>query len=313
MKNEYEIIRHTKLKHIHAFVNNITYRNFHMHSDFELLLVLQGKGRIKVKNDIFAVEEKDVLLINPNEIHEFDAREGSLKLIIIQFSRHFCNDYYPLLRNTYFKTEKLENCFSSDDYHKLLKLLTDFTDAYIRADAFFAFSCVSLLLQILALCYQNMEYVIMEESEYREHKRKKDRMNRISSYIDENYLYPIRLKDIAETENLSVTHVSHFFTENFGVTFQEYLNSKRLEHALQLTVDKRLSLAAISEMSGFSDAKYLNKAFFNRFSYPFREYNNPPHTMSQEEPKAGPGALQQICSTEESLAFIAAFTKDIQI
>ncbi len=309
MKNEYEIIRHTKLKHIHAFVNNITYRNFHMHSDFELLLVLQGMGRIKVKNDIFAVKEKDALLINPNEIHEFEAVEDSMKLIIIQFSRHFCNDYYPFLRNTCFKTKKIKECFSDNDYHKLLKLMTTFTDTYIRADAFFAFSCVSLLLQTLALCYQNMEYIIMEENEYREHKRKKDRMNRISSYIDENYLYPIRLKDIAEMENLSVTHVSHFFTDNFGVTFQEYLNSIRLEHALQLAGDKNLSLSAISEMSGFSDPKYLHKAFFNRFSCPFREYGVPAHAVAQKEPKADPGALQQLCSDGESLALIASFSE----
>ena len=310
MKNEYEIIRHTKLKHIHAFVNSITYRNFHMHSDFELLLILQGRGRIKVKNDIFAVKEKDALLINPNEIHEIEAGEDSMKLIIIQFSRHFCKDYYPYLRNTVFKTRCMKECFSDSDYPKLLKLLTDFTDAYIRTDTFFAFPCVSLLLQILALCYQNMEYVIMEENEYREHKRKKDRMNRISSYIDENYLYPIRLKDIAVAENLSVTHVSHFFTDNFGVTFQEYLNSKRLEHALQLAEDKRLSLSAISEMSGFSDPKYLNKAFFKRFSYPFREYGNPAHTTLQKEPMAAPGAHQQIFSAKESLALIAAFVKN---
>lgn len=313
MKNEYEIVPHSKLRHINVFVIEINYRNFHMHSDFELIIVIEGKGYIKLKNDNLALKSGEAVLINPNEVHEIKSSDNNdLKLIIIQFSRHFCHDYFSLLRNTDFKTANIKSILKND-YSKFISLSTNLAVTYINSYEYFELECINLLTDILLLLYKYMDYQILDEDKYTEQKKKFGRMNRISSFIDSNYQYPIRLADIAKEEKITVTHLSHFFTENFGVTFQEYLNSKRLEQALRLAENKNLSLSAISQMSGFSDPKYLLKVFKNRFGYSFKEYKNSANFKIDGDNEIDSIALQKYYSNDESLKLIDSFKKHFKM
>lgn len=312
MRQEYELIHHTKIKHLNAFVINIGYRNFHTHSDFELLLILEGNGKIRIKNDTYEVNSGDAILVNPHEIHKIDAKSGDMKLIILQFSRHFLNEYFPILRNTHFSAPFVKSCFFPKDYVLFLQAVLNLSISYITGQDFFALDCIRLSTEILKSFYTNLPYELLTENAYQERKKRSDRMNRISAYIDENFLYPIRLQNLAEQEGISTTHLSHFFTDNFGITFQEYLNDIRLEQALQLAGNSKYSLAALSELSGFSDPKYLNKAFLHKFGYPFSEYKK--HMRETvDKPNENSQALQHYYSEEESLNILDAFIKKFRL
>lgn len=52
----------------------------------------------------------------------------------------------------------------------------------------------------------------------------------------------IRLTDIAQRENLSVTYLSHFIKDILSQTFQEYLNQRRFMRARELVTSKKLKL-----------------------------------------------------------------------
>ena len=56
---------------------------------------------------------------------------------------------------------------------------------------------------------------------------KTKKMRSILSYIEANYQEKLLLSDVARHEHLSVTYLLHFFTENFGLNFQEYLSNLR--------------------------------------------------------------------------------------
>ena len=312
MQQEYELIHHAKIKHLSAFVINISYRNFHAHSDFELLLILEGSGKIRIKNDTYEVNSGDAILVNPNEMHEIDSKNSGMKLIILQFSRHFLNEYFPILRNTHFGAPFVKSCFFPKDYVLFLQSVLNLSVRYIKAENFFILDCIRLSTEILKSIYSNLPYELLTENAYQELNKRSDRMNRISAYIDENYLYPIRLQDLAELEGISTTHLSHFFTDNFGVTFQEYLNDIRLEQALQLAATAKYSLAALSELSGFSDPKYLNKTFLHKFGYPFSEYKK--HIREAvDKPNENPQALQHYYSEEESMGILDTFIKKFRL
>lgn len=272
MKKDFELVQHSKIRHLNIFAIHITYRNFHTHSDFELLLVLDGHGKIRIKNDIFSVNSGDIIFVNPHDMHEIDSRDGGIKILIVQFSRHLLHDYFPTLRNTCFYSAYLRDSFSPEDYTDVLQTLIDLAGAYVNNEPLFSLHCLHFLTNILMCFYERLDYEILDETAYLERKKKNGRVDRIAAYIDEHYTDPIRLQDIADTEQISTTRLSHFFTENFGISFQEYLTDKRLEQALLLAGSGICSLAALSELSGFSDPKYLNKAFLRKFGYPFSEY-----------------------------------------
>lgn len=272
MNQEYELIRHAKIKHLHTFLINITYRNFHMHSDFELLFILKGSGTIRLKNDNFAVSIGDIFLINPNEMHEINAEHQGMDIVIVQISRHFLGEYFPRLRNTRFRSPLICNFLSDNESHFFTQAALHLCKSYIKGEDCFVLDCILSATQLLKLLYQKVPYEVLDEAGYQEQKKRSERINRIAAYIDENYLYPIHLQDIAVQENISTTHLSHFFSDNFGITFQDYLTEIRLEHALLLMENGDYSLTALSELSGFSDPKYLRKSFLQKFGYPYSPF-----------------------------------------
>lgn len=46
------------------------------------------------------------------------------------------------------------------------------------------------------------------------------RLNRVLTYIDQNYKEKITLQTMAEQEHLSLHYFSHFFTDKIGIPFK---------------------------------------------------------------------------------------------
>lgn len=80
------------------------------------------------------------------------------------------------------------------------------------------------------------------------------------------------LKDIAEMEHISPCHASHFIRNMFGISFQEYLNSIRFDHALRLFSQTDLNILDICMESGFSSSRYLNQMLEKNFGCSAKEY-----------------------------------------
>lgn len=97
-------------------------------------------------------------------------------------------------------------------------------------------------------------------------------MQNITQYIDEHYSEKLLLSDIAEREDMDLYYLSHFFKDNFGMSFQNYLLKIRCERARRLLLLTDYSLLDISVSCGFSDPKYFNKGFQQQYGYTPKEY-----------------------------------------
>ena len=78
--------------------------------------------------------------------------------------------------------------------------------------------------------------------------------------------------DLAKQEALSINYLSHFFQNHLGMSFQSYLNHIRCEKAHFLIKNTEMSLLNISEACGFSDLRYLNRAFEQIYHFTPKEY-----------------------------------------
>lgn len=308
-QQEYEIIEHRKLKHLHVFVIHIIYRNFHMHSDYELIHILDGHATITCRNQRILLNAGDSLILNPYDLHEISSGESGITALILQFSKHFCKDYLPVLSHSIFPYESIGQILPSPVYNDcFVKDLHQLTFDYLNNSDYFAFSCIKNLISVLQLLYLYMDVSIVDENAILARKKKTERMNRITTYIDANYTFPIRLQELADMEGLTVTYFSHFFSENFGITFQDYLTTVRLEHALHLAMNENLSIQLLAELSGFSDSKYLIKAFSQKFGCLLNDYLANPHfshTTTGEEHNKSAHTLQQILSAKEAAIYLS--------
>ena len=80
-------------------------------------------------------------------------------------------------------------------------------------------------------------------------------------FIEENYRFPIHLRDIAQSVHLSEIYFHRIFTEAIGISPHQYLINCRIAAAKQLLLDTENSLSYVAETLGFGCQQYFNKVF----------------------------------------------------
>lgn len=304
--NEYEIITYPRIKHLNMFLVRVTYRNFHVHREFELCLVLNGQASVRLNDSEFKISRGSVVLFNSNQAHEIVADGAPVLLLSIQVSNHFCREYFPRLRNIEFDATNLSAVLSSEQSENLVSILCETATVYLEMTAAYELQCIARICGLFHNLLTWLPSREIDEAAYSARKKRALRLNRIAGYIESHYAERLGLESIAREENISVTHLSHVFRENFGITFQEYLNNIRFEKALQMITGSREGLLNISVESGFSDSKYMNKMFQKHFGCTPKEYRQKmSDTPALQAAVNDHDTQQKFFENEESLQLIA--------
>lgn len=303
-ENEFEVLTYERLRHFEIFLNKITYRNFQTHGAFEFLLVLEGRGSIQFRDGEKALQPGSLILVDPYEAHEIDARGGYVLALIFQVSRHFCQEYIPLLRSVRFDHCDLSQALPAEALAACRTHILEAALAFLQEEAHFSLKCVTHTAELFHLLLEQLPYTVLTEQDHASLKKKIQRMGRIAAYLEENYLQPIRLGDLAQQEHLTSTYVSHLFTEQYGVSFQTYLNNLRFEKAMSY-LHSSMSLSDIAMSSGFSDPKYLNRMFQKRMGCTLKEYRKGFRKNAEVHSETPPTILlEQIYTAQESLSYL---------
>lgn len=312
-----ELVRYEKLKHVKFLINRIQLRQEHIHNEFEFFVVLRGEGRAKIKNRTFEIKEGDVYLINSGEVHSYcrvpasniilDREKDSAPLFLFaQISNHCLREYFPQIRTTVFNSGNLRDFMKEEEVERVVNDLVESAKLYFLEEPLYQLKVLGRISRVLTKCYERVPYEIISEAQKNTLKQKNLRIERIISYIDANFETQIRLQDLAEQENLSPTHFSHLFTSLFGVTFQDYVNIKRMEQCIRLMPNKEKTLLEISYESGFSDPKYMNRMFIKHFGYTPKEYRRR-LGVEQVEVKQVIHERETIYNVSDSINAIIAF------
>jgi AraC-like DNA-binding protein len=268
----YEIIHYGKVRHINIFMASITYRDFHMHSAWELGILEQGRACIKMKNQDYIMEPGSLIVLNPNQVHAIKSIGPPTLFLYVQFSNNFLSEYLPKLSKIEFQNNGVDRFLSDELRGELRRELHEAAYAYLYETDNYDMKCVGAVCDLFYTILRHMPYRAINSAEYSIQKKKTKRINRITSYMEEHYGEPLRLADLASREEVSPTYLSHFFHESMNMTFQEYLNAIRLDRAVQLVSDPNLSAADICDACGISDSRFLNKMLQNRYGYTLKEY-----------------------------------------
>lgn len=313
-----ELIRYEKLKHVKFLVNRIQFRKEHIHNEFEIFIVLKGSGIAKIKNESCSLKEGDIFLINSGEVHSYmrdplytldveDTDDVPL-FLFVQISNHCLREYFPQIRTTIFNSCNLRDYLSDEEANSIINLLVQSAKIYFMEEPLYQLNVLSNIAKVLVSCYKEVPHEIISEAQKTNLKQKNLRVERIISYIDANFETQIRLQDLAEQENLSPTHFSHLFTSLFGVTFQNYVNIKRMEQCIRLMPNKEKTLLEISYESGFSDPKYMNRMFIKHFGYTPKEYRKR-LGVEQKEISQITREFETIYSLSESIGALEEYQK----
>ena len=267
MKNELENIYHSKINNLNFLLVDIAYRKPHLHFDMEVSFVLEGKGKIRTQEQEFTIQAGQGIIFNSCQIHEFIS-EQAMKVLVVQFSTTILEIIFPQLDRTNFESRPFDLENNPEVLYFILQAALSYfeegTHSPLRVHGY-----TSLVLDgLMEIC----NYDILSAAQQNKLMDLQERIQRISSYIHEHYTSKISLDDLATREGFSRTYFSHFFKNNFGITFKEYLDNLRCEKARTLLASTNENLLTISYICGFSDIRTLNNAFSKCYGVSPRDY-----------------------------------------
>lgn len=304
--DEYELIGHSNLADCSMFLVELYYRPLHLHKELELILVLQGKGKVSVENSSFMVSAGDVLLFDSGAAHELSGGEDGLLLLALQVSRSFCKRFCPQLRNTRFHATLLSPLYTNEELQTFRQMMISAYRDYVSHTMQGVFRCMAYINGMFASLLKNVPYQVLDQAQMENQKKYEKRMRRILLYLEDHFREPVRLRELAEMEGLTETHLSHFFRDQLNVTFQEYLTRLRVEAAMYLLKTTDLSVTNISYECGFSDPKYLNQGFRKIAGISPNEWRRGLMSLNRGTTQSPEGTMQRILTVDEALAYLDA-------
>jgi AraC-like DNA-binding protein len=271
MKYPYESVVVNEEIPMFMLMTSVKYVAMHWHDRIEFLFVLKGKIHVYVGRDEYFLQENDLLLINSNEVHGVESSEDN-KLIVLQIPVSFIKKWYKNIENETFHCQSFQS-MEQARFNDIRSLIAQLMLISRNKGEGYEVKIHSLLLDIVYNLVGNFS-VKNNVQLYRNNKKDIERLTRITSYIQQNFMHPLTLNEIAENEQLTVPYVSKYFQQHMGQSFVKYVNGIRLEHAVQSMLETDWPIIQIAMESGFSNLNTFHKLFketFHTTPYQYRK------------------------------------------
>ena len=310
MKNEFEIVQHQLLEYLNLFLVQLKYRNPHMHGDFEMDLVLSGNAFLISHNRTENLHMGDIAILNPNEVHEIKTEDDVVVILCAQLSPRYLRDAFLGMGRLSFNETNLKKTLNSHMMQNLRNLFIELAYQYQYQQVGWQLLCRSLVDSLVYFLMKNVPIHTLSEVERDSIQRRIGRLNRIISYVEENYSCRLLLSKVAEQEGLTLSYLSHFIKDNLNQTFQEYVTTVRFRRAKTLLLsDKKLIDVCLE--SGFSDPRYLTKAFLRYEGCTPAQYKLKHNDSEQMNTVGNIEAFEQFLPLEASMKILRPLRKPL--
>lgn len=112
--------------------------------------------------------------------------------------------------------------------------------------------------------YIQLLYLACPPSKLRESKKFHWAVEVLKSYIDHSYDQDINLEQLAKLHYINDKYIGRLFKKQLGLTFHEYLNEIRLNHAELLLQTSEKNITQIALDVGFQNIPYFNRVFLKK-------------------------------------------------
>lgn len=231
------------------------YRNLHnlphWHLESELLYVEQGQVTVSHNHQEYSLAKGDAIFLGSGEIHYIKGGADSI-VAITMFDSALIADLCGTFR---LRSAKLEHTYP------IPERFADIRRELTERPPFFELQSCEYIISLMIQIFRGEELVPVTVS--RERSSIANYKNLLTE-IEKSYSY-ITFSDAAAFMGLSEPYFSKFFRKISGMTFSQYLNTVKLEHAVDLLKNnaERLSVTEIASRCGFDTIRHFNRVFKN--------------------------------------------------
>lgn len=226
----------------------------HVHTWHELYYLKKGKTRYLVDNEIYPVEEGNLVFIPKGHYHMTDnGYRDPVERSLLSFDDElFDSDTLPVLE------ELMSERLISIPMHKL-EGLEDLFDGMRKALSLGgalgeAFSKIHTLTILSFICrYKRNVTPRVSETDRIVHE--------VAEYVSAHFGEDLSLTSLARRFSVSESHLSRKFKEVSGMGLNEYVTHVRIMNAERLLISGGSSITATAVECGFNDSNYFSTVF----------------------------------------------------
>lgn len=246
----------------------------HWHNAAEFTIVQKRGAKYKIGDIILEPSVGDIILVWPKEIHEilYMPLNGSM---FIQFAASLIENNTDLAATSRFfnQCHLISRRKNAVLCHKLTDLIYELQDLYRSSTPFSETRCKMIVYNLLLLIG---EHVMAERREQIGTEKFSDKsweyIRNSLRYIAEHASENISEAQVAEAAGLSQYYFSKLFNEYTEMSFPDYLSGIRVQNAINLLINEKLSITECAFMAGFQSTTRFNKVFREITGTTPREY-----------------------------------------
>ena len=245
----------------------------HVHLDwFELTFVFQGSGTIFTNDVSLQVNEGDIYVSFPREIHKIVSDNiNPLRYCFFAFNfsdKEWANDIIEALEK--FRSPK-SRVITAPHYEKY------FSNALHYINTMSAPLMNKLLeFELLTLAIRVAHSASSKNEEY--HRIKANNFQlltfNIANYIDTNITTIDDVSSLSEVFNYNYSYLSRCFKKCTQISISQYFNDKKLNMAKKLLENDGLAITEIAAKLNYSTIYVFSRAFKNKYGVSPTEYRN---------------------------------------
>ena len=242
------------------YIDNITMKNVHNHSHYEILYILDGERILFAEKKQYILNKNSVALVPPYTLHKTvenaEHRQKKYRKYMINFTKDFIGNFSTAMEVDVFSAFQQNqvifqlNDEEADFVKNIMMEMLKYNDAENSCD-----------VQVFRLLLCSLLTFFAKKSEKETVYNDNVLTDKIVEYLEKNYEQEITLDVLARHFYISKYEISRIFAKNVGISFVEYLTRVRVENSKKLLRDTPLSITQISELTGFNSSSNFARVF----------------------------------------------------
>lgn len=264
----------------------------HRHEMIQINYVARGRLIHRINNSQYELVKGDIFIIPPFIPHQLLEIPGcDFELVELEVTTEFILGSYSKqiqdldANSSFFDFYYLEPFFVSEcnvrprlnltgeQQMRVESLLDEISAEYTQKEDSYLLAIKADILKLLVLVGRYFRENVSQQSEVMEmFDRHRDAIMKAIKYIDGHFSESISLEEISRVALLSQSYFSYLFKLITNKTFVEYLNSKRIEHAMDLLRNSDKLVVDVCFEAGFKNVNHFNRTFKNTVGLSPTEY-----------------------------------------
>jgi len=210
---------------------------------FMLLYTLSGSGIMKTENSVMQLSPQSAVMIDCRKFHSYHSNDDQWNFLWM----HINGDAVPKLFEMLYPSE-VHAVFVSNahEFEELMQSLI----YEINSNDILSAARISLGVHNIFNCLIHSDLKSVERTQKGNHS---DDIDRVISFIKNNYSSMITIDDMLKDIHISKYHFIRLFKRVMGVTPYSYLMNYRINRSKILLRTTKYSIADIAAQCGFAD------------------------------------------------------------